>query len=197
MNSIFTLPPITLLVSVGKPDELSQFRRLSTPGSETTIIGADFQTASMLRESGVCCKTLEEHFGIPEFTSGKHNLCHPRVTDAISINREDEDGLRLLVSSPIDAVIVNFAEHSTVHRAGSLDEARCRLLYLSRTYYKTVANVVRPQDYGRVVSGFHDNGCLSSHMKETLAETACQMLFDVQRSGDDSIPRWLLSKTCR
>jgi phosphoribosylaminoimidazolecarboxamide formyltransferase/IMP cyclohydrolase len=166
------------LISVFKKEgvaELAGF--LSQKGVEIISSGG---TARLLSENDIKAADVSQVTGFPELMGGRVKTLHPKVHGAILADRSkpehikeaEEQGIGL-----IDLVVVNlYPFEEAVLGGASLAEAIEKidiggptLIRAAAKNYKSVAVVVNPTDYGRIMKEIEETGEISQETREELA----------------------------
>jgi phosphoribosylaminoimidazolecarboxamide formyltransferase/IMP cyclohydrolase len=185
------------LVSVSDKTGLPDFARgLGALGIEVISTGG---TATLLRDSGVRVRTVEEVTGFPEMLDGRVRTLHPKVHGGILADRERPAHVETLARhgiEPIDLVAVNFypfervfgERHSAADATELIDIGGPCLLRAAAKNAAQVAPVCRPERYEAILSELRAlGGRLSAATRAALRREA----FLATASYDAAIARYL------
>ncbi len=184
------------LLSVSDKTGLTALARyLSGRGIELLSTGG---TARQLRQAGLPAIEIAEYTGAPEILGGRVKTLHPKIHGGILGRRGmDEAVMAEHGIGPIDLVVVNlYPFEATVARPGcglaeaieNIDVGGPAMLRAGAKNYRSVAVVVDPADYARLISELeaHD-GALPEATRYDLALKA----FSHTARYDASIARYL------
>jgi phosphoribosylaminoimidazolecarboxamide formyltransferase/IMP cyclohydrolase len=156
-------------------------RALAAMGVEILSTGG---TAKLLREHGVELREVSEVTGFPEMLGGRVKTLHPAIHAGILARRDVPEHLAALQGQgiqPIDLVVVNlypFAQTAARPEAApkelieEIDIGGPAMIRAAAKNFESVAVVISPDDYGRVVEELKAQGALSLATRVELARNA-------------------------
>jgi phosphoribosylaminoimidazolecarboxamide formyltransferase/IMP cyclohydrolase len=126
-------------------------------------------TAALLREAGLPVRDVADVTGHPEMMDGRVKTLHPAVHAGILARRDRADDMKALEQhgyGPVDMVVVNLYPFHEAVAAGSalpaamekVDVGGPTMLRAAAKNHASVAVVVDPGDYGRVVTAVRGGG---------------------------------------
>jgi len=161
------------ILSVSDKRDLVDFARgLRELGVELLSTGG---TAKLLREAGVQATEVSDHTGFPEIMDGRVKTLHPRVHGGILARRDRPDDLATLEKlgiGPIDLVCVNLYPFERAPSLEEIDIGGPTLVRAAAKNWPGVVVVVRPEDYGPVLSELRASGNVPEDTRRRLAATA-------------------------
>ncbi len=173
--------PQRALISVSDKRKVVEFaKELAKLGIEIVSTGG---TAKLLRDSGVKVKDISQLTGFPEIMEGRVKTLHPKVHGGILADRRKDEHLkamRELEIEPIDIVVVNlYPFKETLKKGANLDEiienidiGGPTMVRAAAKNFKSVAVVVDPEDYEKVVKELKEKGEISLKTRFYLARKA-------------------------
>lgn len=184
------------LLSVSNKEGLIDFARgLNALGIRLLSTGG---TARTLQEAGLPVTGVSEHTGFPEILDGRVKTLHPRIHAGILARQDDPQHQRTLAEHgipPIGLVVVNlYPFQQTVSREGvALEEAVEQIdiggptmVRAAAKNYGSVAVVVDPEDYPRILQELQADGEVSPELRFQLARKA----FAHTAAYDSAISAW-------
>ncbi len=139
-------------------------------------------TASILKDSGVAVRPIDEFTGSPEMLDGRVKTLHPKVHGGILNIRDNEEHQRQKAEhgiEDIDMVVVNlYPFEATIAKDGvTLDEAIEQIdiggptmIRSAAKNWKYVTVVIDHGDYSRVIEKMHANdGATTPELRLELA----------------------------
>jgi len=186
------------VVSVADKSGLEELgRRLAGAGVAIVSSGS---TASALASAGVPVTPVSEVTGSPEMLDGRVKTLHPRIHAGILADRRNPDHARQLEEQgiePFDLVVVNLYPFESTVAAGAgfddtieqIDIGGPTLVRAAAKNFESVAVVVDPSDYGRVLDEIERTGGVRRETRLRLAADA----FDRIEAYDRAINAWLRS----
>ncbi len=145
-------------------------------------------TAKLLAAEGLTVREVSDHTGFPEIMDGRVKTLHPKIHGGLLGRRGvDEQVMTLHGIEPIDLLVVNlypFAE--TVARPNcsyeeaieNIDIGGPAMLRAAAKNHESVAAVVDPDDYGRLIAELDADGSVSA---ATLAYLAAKVFAHTAR----------------
>ncbi|MBD3178790.1 MAG: bifunctional phosphoribosylaminoimidazolecarboxamide formyltransferase/IMP cyclohydrolase [Candidatus Latescibacteria bacterium] len=159
--------------------ELAGF--LAAKGVEILASGG---TARAITESGVEVTEVSGMTGFPEIMNGRVKTLHPRVHGGILADRSSPEHMKQAAElgiGMIDLVVVNlYRFRDKVSEPGIAEEEAVEeidiggptLIRSAAKNFKSVAVVVDPEDYGRVMKYLKEEGALPLEFRRELASKA-------------------------
>lgn len=176
------------LLSVTDKTGLVDFAKgLAALGIELVSTGG---TAKLLREAGLSVQDVSELTGFPEMLDGRVKTIHPRVAAGVLAIRSNAEHMAAIQQHQlplIDMVVVNLYAFEKVaadpkasleHLIENIDIGGPTMIRAAAKNYQDVAVVVRPEDYGALLSELKEHGAHLSPMtlwrlaKEAFSLTA-------------------------
>jgi phosphoribosylaminoimidazolecarboxamide formyltransferase/IMP cyclohydrolase len=167
------------LVSVSDKTGIVNFARgLAACGFSLLSTGG---TASLLSREGIAVTEVSSYTGFPEMLDGRVKTLHPRIHAGLLARRDDPKHIAALTQAgidPIELVVVNlYPFQQTVARADcsladaveNIDIGGPTLLRAAAKNYGSVAAVVDPADYPRVLEELRAAGSVSAESRFALA----------------------------
>jgi phosphoribosylaminoimidazolecarboxamide formyltransferase / IMP cyclohydrolase len=154
-------------------------------------------TAAAIRGAGVPVTEVAQVTGFPECLDGRVKTLHPRIHAAILADRRDPAHvaeLEELEVTPIDLVVVNLYPLSETVASGASDDDVIEMIDIGgpsmvragAKNHQSVAVVVDPADYPRVLEQLDTSGGLTLELRRELAATA----FRHTAAYDAEIAAW-------
>lgn len=178
-----TTPVRRALVSCYDKTGVADFARvLHEHGVEVISTGS---TAQVLRDAGVPVTAVADVTGFPECLDGRVKTLHPRIHAGILADRTDPahvEELDDLDVDPIDLVVVNLYPFRDTVASGASDHDVVEMIDIggptmvraAAKNHGSVAVLVDPADYERVLTELRDTGELTFELKRDLAAKAFQ-----------------------
>lgn len=170
------------LLSVFDKNGIAEFvQKLVEMGFEIVSTG---QTSKALREAGIPVIEVSQVTGFPEILEGRVKTLHPRVHAGILVDQKKPGHLKTIQEhgiQPFDLVVVNlYPFEKTVQNSGvsfeqiveMIDIGGPALIRVAAKNHESVAVIVDPSDYERVLNEFRENGSVSLSLKQELAAKA-------------------------
>ncbi len=170
------------LVSVFDKSGIAEFvRQLVELGFEIVSTG---QTSKALREAGIPIVEVSQLTGFPEILEGRVKTLHPRVHAGILADQKKPEHLKTIAAhgiQPFDLVVVNlYPFEKTVQEPNAsfeqiiemIDIGGPALIRAAAKNHESVAIIVDPADYERVLTEFREKGAVSVSLKQELAAKA-------------------------
>ncbi|SIR75728.1 bifunctional phosphoribosylaminoimidazolecarboxamide formyltransferase/IMP cyclohydrolase [Williamsia sterculiae] len=189
------LPIRRALVSVYDKTGLTDLARgLAAAGVEIVSTGS---TARVIAESGAEVTEVAELTGFPECLDGRVKTLHPRVHAGILADRRKEDHVAQLAEldvAPFDLVVVNLYPFVETVASGAefdavveqIDIGGPSMVRAAAKNHPSVAVVVDPADYARVLEAVADGG-FDLRERTALAASAFRHTADY----DVAVATWL------
>ncbi len=188
------------LISVYDKKGIEVFaRELSALGIE--LISTD-GTYRKIVEAGIPAKKIEDLTEFPEIMNGRVKTLHPKIHAGILANRKIEEHLKQAIEQGIeliDLVVVNlYPFKETISKPHSLEEAiekidvgGIAMLRAAAKNFESVAVVVDPKDYEKIIKELKEN------KKELSEETHRKLMvkvFEVTAFYDSIIANYFREK---
>lgn len=167
------------LLSVSDKTGIVEFARaLSDSGVEILSSGG---TAAALAGAGVPVMPVADVTKAPEILGGRVKTLHPKIHGGILADRRKDEHMRQLAAQeidPIDLVVCNLYpfeetfEHPSVTDDDALEQIDIggpAMVRAAAKNHPSVAVVVDPEDYCRVLSAIRTSGGLDSETRRALA----------------------------
>jgi phosphoribosylaminoimidazolecarboxamide formyltransferase/IMP cyclohydrolase len=193
------ISPSRALLSVSDKSGIVELARgLSALGVELVSTGG---TAQLLQKEGVRVAEVSAYTGFPEMLDGRVKTLHPKVHGGLLARREDPSHMAAIRGAgiePIDMVVVNlYPFQATVadpacrleDAVENIDIGGPAMLRSAAKNYSSVAVVVDPADYGRVLDELRAGG-VSAATRFALAKKA----FAHTAAYDGAIANYLTSR---
>jgi phosphoribosylaminoimidazolecarboxamide formyltransferase/IMP cyclohydrolase len=187
------------LLSVSDKSGIAEFARaLAALGIEILSTGG---TAKLLQKEGIAATEVSAYTGFPEMLDGRVKTLHPKIHGGLLGRRDDGahlDAMRKAGIEPIDLLIVNLYPF-----AATVADPDCRLedavenidiggpamLRAAAKNHASVAAVVDPADYPRILEEVRAGGQVSDATRFSLARKA----FAHTAAYDGAIANYLYS----
>ncbi len=155
-------------------------------------------TAARLREGGLAVTDVGEYTGAGEMLDGRVKTLHPRIHAGILARRDRPDDLATLAKAgiePIDLVVVNLYPFAAkirevggrIERAlEEIDVGGPTMVRAAAKNYPSVAVLVDPADYGRVLDELRRAGAVAESTRRELAGKAFAHTAEYDRLIADS-----------
>jgi len=139
-------------------------------------------TAKLLADAGVAATEVADYTGFPEILDGRVKTLNPRIHAGLLARRPDAAHMQALTQhaiDPIDILVVNlYPFEQTVARADcsfddaieNIDIGGPAMLRASAKNHESVAAIVDPADYSRVLQEIEQAGAVSSATRLALAK---------------------------
>jgi phosphoribosylaminoimidazolecarboxamide formyltransferase/IMP cyclohydrolase len=185
------------LISVSDKAGLSELgRALAAEGVEILSTGG---TAAALKTAGVPVKDVAEHTGFPEMMDGRLKTLHPKVHGgllAIRGNASHDQAAAEHGIGPIDLLVVNLYPFETTVAKGAdfdtcienIDIGGPAMIRAAAKNHASVAVVVEPEDYARVLAAMAANGGATT---PSLRRELAQKAYARTAAYDGAISNWL------
>jgi phosphoribosylaminoimidazolecarboxamide formyltransferase/IMP cyclohydrolase len=174
------MPVRRAILSVSDKRGLADFARgLAEMGVALLASGG---TAKVLRDAGLQVQEISDYTGFPEMLDGRVKTLHPKIHGGLLGLRDNPEHLRTMAEhgiAPIDLVAVNLYpfEKAAAKPGGTLEEAienidigGPSILRSAAKNHRSVAVVVDPEDYGRVLEEMRaSKGEVSEETRRELA----------------------------
>jgi phosphoribosylaminoimidazolecarboxamide formyltransferase / IMP cyclohydrolase len=184
------MPIRTAILSVSDKTGLMPFAKsLADRGIHLVSTGGTYST---LKAGGVPVESVESYTGSPEVMSGRVKTLHPRVHDAVDLER--------LGGRAIDLVVVNlYPFEQTLAKPGTsfetlienIDIGGPSMLRSAAKNHERVTVVCDPSDYRLVLEELAREGDVMRGTRERLAAKA----FAHTAAYDAAISGWLSART--
>ncbi|MFN2644313.1 MAG: bifunctional phosphoribosylaminoimidazolecarboxamide formyltransferase/IMP cyclohydrolase [Burkholderiales bacterium] len=187
------------LISVSDKSGIVDFARgLAACGFSILSTGG---TASLLEREGVAVTDVSSYTGFPEMLDGRVKTLHPRIHAGLLARRDDPGHVAALAQAKIDAielVVVNlYPFQATVARADctleqaveNIDIGGPTMLRAAAKNYGSVAALVDPADYARVLEELRASGAVSAETRFALA----RKVFAHTAAYDAAVANYLTS----
>jgi phosphoribosylaminoimidazolecarboxamide formyltransferase/IMP cyclohydrolase len=185
------------LLSVSDKAGITELARgLTELGVEVVSSGG---TAAALAKAGVAVTLVSEVTGFQEILGGRLKTLHPKIHGGILADRENPEHLAELAQQgiePIDLVVCNLYpfEHAVAHPSvkerdaiEQIDIGGPAMVRAAAKNFHSVAVVVRPADYERILEELREHGAISLERRRSLALQA----FAHTASYDSAIAAYL------
>ncbi len=192
-----TLKVKRAIISVSNKEGIVDFAKgLNEAGVEIISTGG---TSKKLKDSGVDVIPISEVTNFPEMLDGRVKTLHPNIHGAILADRRKKDHLKQLDDAditPIGLVVVNLYPFKETVAKGDveLDEAienidigGPTMIRSAAKNFESVAVVVNPNDYKKILNELKKGGNLSRETRLSLATEA----FNHTSSYDTAIYNYL------
>ena len=187
------------LISVSDKSGVVEFARaLAAAGFSILSTGG---TASLLAREGIAVTEVSAYTGFPEMLDGRVKTLHPRIHAGLLARQDDAKHRAALEHAGIDAIellVVNlYPFQATVAKPGcTLDQAvenidigGPTMLRAAAKNYGSVAAVVDPADYARVLDEIRAQGAVSATTRFELA----RKVFAHTAAYDGAVANYLTS----
>jgi len=167
------------LISVSDKRGVADFARsLQQLGYRILSTGG---TARLLAEAGVPVTEVADYTGFPEILDGRVKTLNPRIHAGLLARRPDPAHMQALAAhaiDPIEILAVNlYPFEQTVARPDcsfddaveNIDIGGPAMLRAAAKNHESVAAVVDPEDYGRIIAELHDTGAIAATTRLDLA----------------------------
>lgn len=168
------------LISVSDKTGVVEFaRELAALGYHILSTGG---TAKLLADSAIACQEVADYTGFPEILDGRVKTLNPRIHAGLLARRPDPAHMAALEQhqiDPIDVVVVNlYPFEQTVAKPGcsfedaieNIDIGGPTMLRASAKNHESVAVVVDPADYIKVIEELKADGAVSAATRLALAK---------------------------
>ena len=187
------------LVSVSDKSGIVEFARgLAASGFAIVSTGG---TATLLAGEGIAVTEVSAYTGFPEMLDGRVKTLHPRIHAGLLARGDDPKHQSALAHAgidPIELVVVNlYPFQATVARAGctleeaveNIDIGGPTMLRAAAKNYGSVAAIVDPADYPRVLEELRSAGAVSPQTRFALA----RKVFAHTAAYDAAVANYLTS----
>src|SRR4051812_44003559 len=170
------------LVSVSDKAGVVEFARgLAACGFSILSTGG---TAALLAREGIAVTEVSAYTGFPEMLDGRVKTLHPRIHAGLLARQDDAKHRAALAQAgiePIELLVVNlYPFQATVAREDctleeaveNIDIGGPTMLRAAAKNYGSVAAIVDPADYPRVLDELRTNGAVSADTRLALARKA-------------------------
>jgi len=170
------------LVSVSDKAGVVEFARgLAACGYSILSTGG---TAALLAREGIAVTEVSAYTGLPEMLDGRVKTLHPRIHAGLLARRDDPKHVAALAQAgfePIELLVVNlYPFQATVAREDctleeaveNIDIGGPTMLRAAAKNYGSVAAIVDPADYPRVLDELRSKGAVSAETRLALARKA-------------------------
>ena len=167
------------LISVSDKRRVVEFARsLQELGYRILSTGG---TARLLAEAGVAVTEVADYTGFPEILDGRVKTLNPRIHAGLLARRPDPAHMQALAThsiDPIEILAVNlYPFEQTVARPDcsfddaveNIDIGGPAMLRAAAKNHESVAAIVDPDDYGRIVAELRDAGAIAATTRLELA----------------------------
>lgn len=139
-------------------------------------------TAKLLEKEGIAVQEVADYTGFPEMLDGRVKTLHPKIHAGILARRDLPEHVAALEKhgiDPIDLVVVNlYPFEQTIARPGctfadaieNIDIGGPTMIRAAAKNHGSVAVVVDPADYGRIVEEIKANGGTTTKTRLELAK---------------------------
>jgi phosphoribosylaminoimidazolecarboxamide formyltransferase / IMP cyclohydrolase len=189
------LPIKRALLAVADKSNLVEFaRELVDRGVEVVSTG---NTARTLHEAGIRVTPVSEVTGFPELLGGRVKTLHPRIHGGILADKSKQAHLAELEQhgiEPFDLVVVNLYPFLETVASGAsapeiieqIDIGGPAMVRAAAKNFGSVAVVVRPDDYGAILSELDESDGITRETRYRLAREA----FAHTSAYDTAIASW-------
>jgi phosphoribosylaminoimidazolecarboxamide formyltransferase/IMP cyclohydrolase len=187
------------LVSVSDKSGIVEFARgLSAAGYSILSTGG---TAALLSREGIAVTEVSAYTGFPEMLDGRVKTLHPKIHGGLLARTEDAKHLAAIAAAgidPIELLVVNlYPFESTVadpdcpleDAVENIDIGGPAMLRAAAKNHASVAAVVDPADYTRVLDEIRTRGSVSTETRFALAKK----VFAHTAAYDGAIANYLTS----
>jgi len=187
------------LVSVSDKAGVVEFARgLAACGFSILSTGG---TAALLAREGIAVTEVSAYTGFPEMLDGRVKTLHPRIHAGLLARRDDAKHQAALANAgiePIELLVVNLypfqatiaREDCTLEEAvENIDIGGPAMLRAAAKNYGTVAAIVDPADYPRVLEELRTKGAVSAETRLALA----RKVFAHTAAYDGAVANYLTS----
>ena len=187
------------LVSVSDKAGVVEFARgLTACGFSILSTGG---TAALLSREGIAATEVSAYTGFPEMLDGRVKTLHPRIHGGLLGRRDDPKHVAALEKAgiePIELLVVNlYPFQATVAREDctleeaveNIDIGGPTMLRAAAKNYGSVAAIVDPADYPRVLEELRSKGAVSAETRFALARKA----FAHTAAYDGAVANYLTS----
>jgi len=187
------------LVSVSDKAGVVEFARgLAACGFSILSTGG---TAALLAREGIAVTEVSAYTGFPEMLDGRVKTLHPRIHAGLLARRDDPKHQAALAQAgfePIELLVVNlYPFQATVAREDctleeaveNIDIGGPAMLRAAAKNYGSVAAIVDPADYPRVLDELRAKGAVSAETRFALARKA----FAHTAAYDGAVANYLTS----
>ncbi|HEY7875946.1 MAG TPA: bifunctional phosphoribosylaminoimidazolecarboxamide formyltransferase/IMP cyclohydrolase [Actinomycetota bacterium] len=197
------MPAVTVrraLLSVSDKSGIVELARgLVDCGYELVSSGG---TAKVIAEAGVPVKKVADVTGAPEILGGRVKTLHPKIHGGILADRTKPDHMQQLDDQgivPIDLVVCNLypfertIAHPSIKEADAVEQIDIggpAMVRAAAKNFLSVAVVVNPAEYGRVLEEIKAEGDVSAETRRRLAHAA----FQHTGAYDAAIARYLMPR---
>lgn len=168
------------LLSVSDKTGVVEFaRELAALGYHLLSTGG---TAKLIAQAGIEVQEVADYTGFPEMLDGRVKTLNPKIHAGLLARRPDPEHMKALADhniDPIDIVVVNlYPFEATIAKSDctfedaieNIDIGGPTMIRAAAKNHESVAVVVDPADYGRVVEELKANGEVSAKTRLDLAK---------------------------
>ena len=168
------------LLSVSDKTGVVEFaRELAALGYHLLSTGG---TAKLIAQAGIEVQEVADYTGFPEMLDGRVKTLNPKIHAGLLARRPDPEHMKALADhniDPIDIVVVNlYPFEATIAKPDctfedaieNIDIGGPTMIRAAAKNHESVAVVVDPADYGRVVEELKANGEVSAKTRLDLAK---------------------------
>lgn len=168
------------LLSVSDKTGVVEFaRELAALGYHLLSTGG---TAKLIAQAGIEVQEVADYTGFPEMLDGRVKTLNPKIHAGLLARRPDPEHMKALAEhniDPIDIVVVNlYPFEATIAKPDctfedaieNIDIGGPTMIRAAAKNHESVAVVVDPADYGRVVEELKANGEVSAKTRLDLAK---------------------------
>ena len=170
---------------------------LKAHGAELLSTGG---TAKLLREAGLSVTEVSEYTGFPEMMDGRVKTLHPKIHGGLLMRRGSDEAIASEHGiQPIDMVVINlYPFKATISKDGVTEEEAIEqidiggpsMLRSAAKNFKSVASIVDPKDYAKIIKELEEKKGLSQETRRNLATK----VFEQTAKYDATIGEYLRTK---
>jgi phosphoribosylaminoimidazolecarboxamide formyltransferase/IMP cyclohydrolase len=193
----------TALISVYDKTGIVQFaKELTRFGIELLSTGG---TSKLLIENSIPVQEIADYTGFPEILNGRVKSLHPKIHAGLLYrrnNKSDQQTVHKLGIKPIDLVVVNLYPFEEVTSrpidlaaaVENIDIGGPSMIRSAAKNYQSVAVVIDPADYSRILSELLSSAC---HLSERTRLELMLKAFQRTAAYDVAISSYFLHEAIR